>query len=291
MPGYVQLSWKTWPDVVALLGEHLDDNLDGTGMAHTTDRFHDSCGESAPYLGLRLRTVGGGVGDFRHGEYLGPDTEPGTYRLHTFDQKARSARRFPLTKLSSSDTLEWITFQAGGEGFSRRAADLSRTPHVGDELFLETINYSLVVGLRDKDGWLFRQSDQQLGDERAEQNRKWDQERRDTLEKCRGRWQEIEDGLPDWLQARLARFRTAGGEAFELDGWGYELTICQLAAMYLADDTDAIRELDGAAGCSGNQHSCAKALAELHRRGDSIDRVPAGLSPLTGSADYAPKKD
>lgn len=290
MTGYVQLSWKTWTDVVAFLGKDLDDNMDGTGMAHTTAVVHDACGESAPYLSLRLRTVGGGIGDFRHGEFLGPDTEPGTYRLHTFDRRLRDARPFPLTKLSTG--LDgWITFQAGGEGFSRRAADLSRTPEVGDELSLETIGYSLVVGLRDKDGWLFRQSDQQLDDERTAQQAKWEQNRIDTLAKGRETWQAIEDALPAWLKVRIDRFHNAAGETFELDGWGYELIVCQLAELYLADDQDAIKALDAKSGCSGNQHTVAKLLVRMHRQGESVEPVPSALTPITGRPDYAPKKD
>lgn len=171
MLGYVQLSWKTWPDVVALLGEHLDDNIDGTGMAHTTHRFHDPCNEFAPFLSLRMRAAGGRFIDFAHGQYLGPDTEPGTYRLHTFERKGRYLERFTVAKATRDYGNDRITLTSvDRKVFSRPAADFLRSPQLHDELFLETMQACIVIGLRNKDGWLFRQSDQQFLDKQTEKS-------------------------------------------------------------------------------------------------------------------------
>lgn len=98
-----------------------------------------------------------------------------------------------------------------------------------------------------------------------------------------------EDELPDWLKARIQRFRDAGGEKFLLEGWGYELVICRLAdLMDRGLEADA-EKLSSDEGVTGNQWNCAKALAGGRaQHGDGYAAaVPAGLSPITGSADYA----
>lgn len=182
--------------------------------------------------------------------------------------------------LSLRSTRSW--------GFNRLKTDLGRDIQPGECLQLETIGISQITGLRDQNGWLFRMTNQEL----ADQARKFSEDlhRKDVvrLEQHRRTYAAWEAALPEWLQARIRRFREAGGEHFLLTGWGYELMICRLA-----DLLDQGREADADKlacdeGASGNQWDCAKALAAGRaRHGDEFGAaLPAGLSPITGSADY-----
>lgn len=109
------------------------------------------------------------------------------------------------------------------------------------------------------------------------------------LEKNRKVYAAHEDALPDWLKARIQRFRDAAGEKFLLQGWGYELMICRLADLLDRGLEAEADKLAGDEGASGNQWECAKALAAGRvEHGDGYAAlVPAGLSPITGSADYS----
>jgi hypothetical protein len=109
------------------------------------------------------------------------------------------------------------------------------------------------------------------------------------LEKNRKQYAAWEEALPDWLKARIQRFRDAAGEKFLLEGWGYELMICRLADLIDQGREDEADKLACDEGASGNQWDCAKALAAGRKaHGDEFAvQVPAGLSPITGSADYS----
>lgn len=160
---------------------------------------------------------------------------------------------------------------------------------VGQTVVREMFGFNYVGGLRlpDTEDWIFHRSDEHFAAEEADRREKWDREKRERLEENRKDWSEREAALPQWLRDRLERFRAAGGENFELEGWGYELIICELAAVYARNggvDDDEIDRFGSVNGTSGNQHDCAKALA-AHQ--DEAALMPAGLSPLTGSADYS----
>lgn len=196
--------------------------------------------------------------------------------------------------------LEWFTVksvkdhgdgleinQSNGWTFFRSKADLGRDIAVGESLALETVKLTQITGLRDEAGWLFHRSDQDLADEAREFSENLHRENVVRLEKNRKIYAEHEANLPDWLQSRIQRFRDAGGEKFLLDGWGYELMICRLAALLDAGDEPGAEKLASDEGASGNQWNCAKALAAYHLRGDDIAVIPAGIAPITGSADYS----
>lgn len=174
-------------------------------------------------------------------------------------------------------------------GFARKKADLGREIRVGEHLQLETIGLSHITGLRDVNGWLFQLTNQQLADEAREYSEELHRKDVVRLEQHRKKWAEQEAALPAWLQARIQRFRDAGGEHFLLTGWGYELCICRLAdLMDRGLDADA-EQLASGEGVTGNQWDCAKALVAGRREhgNDFARQLPAGIAPITGSADYS----
>lgn len=212
-----------------------------------------------------------------------------------------------------------ITVDAGWTWGGHRSLE-----HVtqGTVLLVETQNVSMVVGVAVEDdpdmgsgvGWLFRKSDQTLRAEWGELRNDGDVRRRRMLRANRDAWQAREDALPEWLRERLRWFHLRGGEEFEAEGWGYELVICELAALYFADEDWVGLSLDGARnalgmseaeepeavmakareeGTSGNQHGMAQSLALTHARHPerSFAGTVSALSPITGDPDYSHGQD
>lgn len=185
------------------------------------------------------------------------------------------------------DSLE--IHMSTGWTFVRSKSDLGREITVGETLWQETIQLTRITGLRDANGWLFRLSNEDLAREAREFSAEMHRKDVVRLEQNRKQYAAWEAELPDWLAARIQRFRNAGGEKFLLEGWGYELMICRLADLLdqgREADADKLARDEGA---SGNQWDCAKALAAgraIHG-GEYAAAVPAGLSPITGSADYS----
>ena len=108
----------------------------------------------------------------------------------------------------------------------------------------------------------------------------------------RADWERREAALPYWVRARLLHFHAAAGRGFETDGWGYELTVAELAVMYAENASeDAVEAYAAEHGTSWNQHQCAQVLAASHR--DDPTWTAAGtvsaLSPITGDPDYSHK--
>ncbi|MGW1736168.1 hypothetical protein [Streptomyces sp. NPDC001999] len=76
----VQLRWSTWNEVAEFLGEAL--LRDNPGGAHTMSAVGagDTCGEPGPeYIRLFVRTTHGNLVPVRHGDWILPDAEPGTF--------------------------------------------------------------------------------------------------------------------------------------------------------------------------------------------------------------------
>lgn len=191
-----------------------------------------------------------------------------------------------VTEVQSDADSVWIT--AGCMGFRRSRTDLGREIRVGEHLALETVNVSTITGLRDANGWLFHMTDEDLAADARRFSEDLHRKDVERLEANRKKWTADEAALPDWLKARIQRFRDAAGEKFLLEGWGYELMICRLADLLdrgLEGDADELAKTEGA---TGNQWDCAKCLAEVHRTygEESVAAVPAGLAPITGSVDY-----
>lgn len=194
---------------------------------------------------------------------------------------ARPRHLDPVTVERLTEKGNWLFVDAKGSGFGCPLDRLTRRPEVGKDYEVEVCDGSRVTGLRDAYGWLFRKSDQDLDEDHRKMVEEFDRKDRERLVVQRAAWTAREAALPEWARARLARFREAGGENFELKGWGYELIVCELAVLYAAGDQAGVDALAEREGTSGNQHDCAEALAKHG------DRLPAALSPLTGSADYS----
>lgn len=165
----------------------------------------------------------------------------------------------------------------------------------GQQLVIETVLGSRVVGARlpGADTWLFRKTTDELVREHEEMLEGFRRREREQLDANRNEWQRREDALPAWLRDRLKGFHQSGGENFELQGWGYELTICEIAILLLENDLDddapAVMAYASEHGTTGNQHGMAMALARAHRQqpAASMSGTVSALSPLTGNADYA----
>lgn len=180
----------------------------------------------------------------------------------------------------------------GSSGWTAWAPDeVVALLHVGAEYGVETKGgpFGTICGWRIGDRWVARKSDEDLERERQEWLDENARRKREQLAAHRSEWIGREENLPAWLQARLRTFHERGGEEFELDGWGYELAICELAALYLAsggEDDAAINAFAREQGTSGNQHGMAKALAAEHMAGRSLAGTVSALSPISGDAFY-----
>lgn len=164
---------------------------------------------------------------------------------------------------------------------------------VGDLLIMEKQGFNRITGLA-KLAWLYHDSDEKITAENEAWVAKREQEDQERLEKYRDEYTEREARLPfQALKDRLQRFRDAPGSDFELKGWGYELAICELAALYATlggAETEEISNYANEYGTSGNQHDYAKVLAQAlvgaNKDESWVANSVSGLSPITGNPDY-----
>jgi len=160
---------------------------------------------------------------------------------------------------------------------------------VGETLTAE-MRGTTITGLRRGDTWIYRNSDEKLEMDHLELVAKFKSDREKMLEEKRQDWAEREAALMPELRERLEHFRAVGTN-FDVDGWGYELIVCELAQLYLDSDLEETPEIEAYAdreGTSGNQHGFAKVLArELRDKGLLPKQIIAALAPLTGSQDYS----
>jgi DNA-binding transcriptional ArsR family regulator len=173
---------------------------------------------------------------------------------------------------------------------------------VGEALVLETRNFSTITGLkRPERDWFFRKTDADLEEDHAQMVAGFRRRHEELLEKNREDWAAREAALPEDLRARLEFFRSKGGHEFEVEGWGYELIICELAELYRRTgwrdvedgdilDSEEIEEYAAKHGTSGNQHGIAKLLVQALAEGIQPAEVPGGMTPLGMSKDYGPRE-
>lgn len=201
----------------------------------------------------------------------------------------RRLEEFAVKRVEDSGVDRVVLTSEGGWSWAPLKSDLGREIHIGEHLVQETVKLTQVTGLRDAHGWLFRRTNQELADEARQFSEDLHRKDVERLAECRDKYSQWESDLPGWLQARIRRFHEAGGEHFQLTGWGYELVICRLADCFDAGDEAAAEVLSDELGVSGNQWDCAKSLAAGRKRdGDGYAvALPAGISPITGSADYS----
>lgn len=79
--------------------------------------------------------------------------------LETFGE-TRRRHLDPVIVVRLSENENYLFVDAKGSGFGCPLDRLTRRPEVGNEYEVEVCNGSLVTGLRDNYGWLFRKSDQ-----------------------------------------------------------------------------------------------------------------------------------
>lgn len=190
-------------------------------------------------------------------------------------------------------------------GWGPPPGDWHALVHQGDDFEVEEIG-SRIVGLRwpGSSDWLYRHSDEDLEAEHQRFIEARERRNREMLDANREDWTRREALLPRDLQERLAYFREKGGEHFELDGWGYELIVAELAVLYREAGFDkdgsliestAVNEYAEREGTSGNQHSVAKMLVitssppEGSEPGLPPKDFPAALMPLGETRDYSPR--
>ncbi|MGW5147589.1 hypothetical protein [Rhodococcus koreensis] len=212
-----------------------------------------------------------------------------THTEEFWANKTRDLQRIIIKSADDARDGEWV-FLVTTEGlhFGRPKQQLGRVIRPGDVFDLETVNGWEVTGMRDECGmWLFRTTNADLAEQHRKQSEEFEERKRvEYLRNC-DKWAALEAALPQWIRARIERFRTAAGDKFDRDGWGYELVIARLAVAYADGDEDTVERIAAEEGSTGNQHDCARALAEIHNRGDDIGYLPSGLAPITGSVDYS----
>ena len=208
-------------------------------------------------------------------------------------------RRIDVVTIKKLKRFEdgWGSVDCGGSGFNLPGEEWAKLVE-GQTYDLELRRYSQIAGMRltglDDLGqpheWLFRRDEEYFEREHRkfveDSNRKYEE----LLEQNREDWTQREQALPDWLRERLERFHQNGGHKFDRDGWGYELIICEMAAMFAGsklEETEALKAYFSEHGVSGNQVDSAKFMAKVHLEEPELDRkVPAGLTPLTGDPYY-----
>lgn len=167
---------------------------------------------------------------------------------------------------------------------------------VGDHFILEKKGFNRITGFmlisRKGGEWLWHHSDQDIAAQGEEWRRKDRERRQQFLDENRDEMSEREAKLPKVLQDRLQNFRDNGGIEFELEGWGYELIVCELIVAYHesgGEESDTTRGMSEHYGTSANQHDYAKSAAKLmgtDRESDLATSVSA-LTPITGDPFFA----
>lgn len=175
-----------------------------------------------------------------------------------------------------------VSCDASHIGFGFMADPTKPMLVVGDEFELETRGFSQITGVRLDGEWIMRKSDQDLERDHAKFREDWHAKQVANLEKNRASWLERENALPKWIKDRLDTFHERGGEVFEIEGWGYELIIAELAVLYResnGEDSPSINEYAALHGTSGHQHSTARLLARA-ADDDSLANTVSALRPL-----------
>lgn len=220
------------------------------------------------------------------------------------DAPTYTARRLTAGWITELERHEHGVTVTTSEGWTTGVShEVAAGMAVGKPVLMEAVGLSRCTGWVVDGAWVGRKSDQDLAREAAEHRLKRETEKRTRLEACRADWQAREAALPDWIRARLGRFHRDGGENFEVDGWGYELIIAELAVLYadLGDDLKAenghypmpptVRDYADREGSSGNQNDVAFQLAKAHLAEPtlSMDGTIAALTPLGAHPFYASK--
>jgi hypothetical protein len=189
--------------------------------------------------------------------------------------------------------LEGSTPGGWSFGFGVPNTPANRSIAPGDEITLEVIQGTRVVGARRGDVWLYRKSDHDLRVDAIEFRKHGRRRHEEQLEANRADWKKREAKLPKVLRARLERFRANGGEEFDLAGWGYELVVCELVVLYKkaeGQESKAITVFAEEQGTSNNQHEFARVVANGwlagHMSAKRWEALPSAFTPISGDPFY-----
>lgn len=73
----VQIRWSNWSDICAFVGNPLKES---GAFEVQEDEVSDTCGEPGPtYIAFWAETTHGERAMFRHGDWIIPDSRPGTF--------------------------------------------------------------------------------------------------------------------------------------------------------------------------------------------------------------------
>lgn len=74
----VQLTWANWNEVCEFVGDVISD--DNSGYRISAEEASDTCGEDGPeYIAIKVTTTHGEEAVVRHGDWIIPDSKPGTF--------------------------------------------------------------------------------------------------------------------------------------------------------------------------------------------------------------------
>lgn len=162
----------------------------------------------------------------------------------------------------------------------------------GKEFVIEYRGAMTISGWLIDGTWYDHKSDEDFARDLADLSRTFHNEKVQDLKTHRKEWKKRTAALPDWIRARIEYFKAAAGARFELEGWGYELIIAEMAVMLAEDrleESGSFKEYMQTNDVSGNQYEMAKALADARIRDSGFDfaGTVSAMSPMTGSADYS----
>jgi hypothetical protein len=75
----VQLRWINWNQVCDFLGNAFKEANPNGAKYIDRKEASDMCGELAPGIALNVRTTHGEIAVVRHGDWIIPDSKPGTF--------------------------------------------------------------------------------------------------------------------------------------------------------------------------------------------------------------------
>jgi hypothetical protein len=73
----VQVSWSNWSEVCDMV-DRAGATIEGRHMRNP-EEAPDTCGETAPFIEFDVTTAHGETAIVRHGDWLIPDSKPGTF--------------------------------------------------------------------------------------------------------------------------------------------------------------------------------------------------------------------
>lgn len=160
--------------------------------------------------------------------------------------------------------------------------------NVGDAYVLETKGFNEISGWLIGGRWYDRKSDQDLQRRHKQLADQTLRRMAEHVARNRDDWTAREAALPKWMADQIALQRVTTND-FDISpmGWGYTLTVYELAVLYAAigddilagdahiEDTPEVAAYAREHGTTGFQHQAAIAIARAHRVRHSTETSPA----------------